>query len=429
MSGEIFISYRREDSWGIAVALCDRLRAQFGPKQIFMDLDSVDLGENFVQVIETTVVGCDVLLAVIGNNWLNARDEAGGRRLDNPLDWVRTEVGTAIGRQIRVIPILVGSALMPRSTDLPEDLRPLASLNALRLTSESLEGDLQRLAGAIRKVLERVAAKEQERLAAEQREKDRLEAGRLEKERLEAEQREKERLEAERLEKERLAAEREKQRLVAEQREKERLEAEQREKERLEAEQREKERLEAKLRGKERVDAELREKERLEAERRPKGEDERQEVERKQPERILTPEHPRLRLLERLSFVAFALFLLSWLLPFEYMAPDKRDWTGAEMLYSKLEWEVGILEQVNLLSAFLCALFLVTSRFLKYRWKAILDLVVAWVGFVSAATYILFPFELIPLMRIGSYLACTFAGAGAVMKTLLFIYRRKAAEA
>jgi len=184
--------------------LCDRLRAQFGPKQIFMDLDSIELGENFVEVIETTVSGCDVLLAVIGNNWFNTKDEAGARRLDNPVDWVRTEIGTALKRKIRVIPILVGSALMPRSTNLPEDLKPLANLNALRLTSDSFEGDLQRLAGAIRQVLEKVAAeqREKERLEAEQREKERLE-----KERLEAEQREQQRLEAKRREKERLETE------------------------------------------------------------------------------------------------------------------------------------------------------------------------------------------------------------------------------
>ena len=246
MSGQIFISYRREDSWGVAGRLSDRLRPQFGPKQLFMDLDSIELGENFVKVIETTVARCDVLLAVIGNNWLNTKDESGGRRLDNPVDWVRKEIGTALDRHIRVIPILVGGAIMPRSTDLPEDLKPLASLNALRLTSDSFEGDLQRLAGAIRQVLEKAAAEERERLAAEQRQRE-------EKQRLEAEARQKE-------EKERLEAEQhEKERLATEQREKERLEAEQREKERLEGEEREKERLAAELREKERLEAEPRE--------------------------------------------------------------------------------------------------------------------------------------------------------------------------
>ncbi|MBV8226800.1 MAG: toll/interleukin-1 receptor domain-containing protein [Verrucomicrobia bacterium] len=75
MSGQIFISYRRDDTWGVAGRLSDRLRAQFGQNQIFMDLDSIKLGANFMEVIETTVAKCDVLLAVIGNDWLTTKDE------------------------------------------------------------------------------------------------------------------------------------------------------------------------------------------------------------------------------------------------------------------------------------------------------------------------------------------------------------------
>jgi tetratricopeptide (TPR) repeat protein/formylglycine-generating enzyme required for sulfatase activity len=168
MSGQIFISYRREDSWGVAGRLFDRLSAPFGREQIFMDIDSIELGENFVKLIETTVAKCDVLVAVIGNNWLATKDEHGDRRLDNPADWVRREIGTALDRQIRVIPILVDSAKMPRPTELPEDLKQLASLNALRITNESFEGDCRRLEDAIRLVLEKSPA--------DQREKERPEA-------------------------------------------------------------------------------------------------------------------------------------------------------------------------------------------------------------------------------------------------------------
>jgi flagellar biosynthesis GTPase FlhF len=270
MSGQIFISYQREDSWGVAGRLSDRLREQFGRNQIFMDLDSIELGGNFMEVIETTVAKCDVLLAVIGNNWLITKDECGDRRLDNPADWVRKEIGTALHRQIRVIPILVGSALMPRSTDLPDDLKPIVSLNALRLTSDSFEGDVQRLAGAIGQVLEKVAAKEQKRLATEQGQREEGEARQCqerERERLEAEKREEERLEAERREKERLEAEqserKEKERLEALQRE--RLQAKQREKDRLDAERRE--RAEKQRQESERLASDRREKDQLEAER------------------------------------------------------------------------------------------------------------------------------------------------------------------
>jgi hypothetical protein len=394
MSGQIFISYRREESQWSARSLHDRLCRDFDANQIFMDLDAIDLGEDFVEAIETTVGRCDVLIAVIGNNWLNTKDERGSRRLDNPEDFVRMEIAAALKRKIRVIPVLVDGAVMPSSTDLPDDLKLIVRRNALRITGTSFDGDCQRLAATIRLVLQKAAVEGRQLLEAEQREKERLDAEQAEKERLEAGQREKQRLEVERRENERLQA----QRL-----EKERLEAEQRDKERLEAQQRENERLEV--------------------ERRLKEEDERQEVERKQPGRILTPEHPRLRLLERLPFVAFALVLVSWLLPFEYV--NNRDWIGAEILCSDQVWSLYPLENFELLSAFLCALFLVISRFLAiYRWKAILELVVACVCSFSLTTWFFFPFQFTPYVRIGGYLACTFAAAGAVMKTFLFYYHR-----
>jgi hypothetical protein len=221
-----------------------------------MGLDAIDLGEDFVEAIETTVGRCDVLIAVIGNNWLNTKDERGSRRLDNPEDFVRMEIATALKRKIRVIPVLVDGAVMPSSTDLPDDLKLIVRRNALRITGTSFDGDCQRLAATIRLVLQKAAVEERQLLEAEQREKERLEAEQREKERLEAGQREKRRLEVERRENERLQAERlEKERLDAEQQEKQRLEAEQRqrEKEGLLNERREKGRLEA-----ERLEAERR---------------------------------------------------------------------------------------------------------------------------------------------------------------------------
>jgi hypothetical protein len=289
MSGQIFISYRRQESAWSARSLHARLCRDFDPNQIFMDLDAIALGEDFIEAIETTVARCDVLIAVIGHNWLTSKDEHGGRRLDSADDFVRMEIGTALKRRIRVIPVLVDGALMPRAHDLPEDLKALVRRNALAITGTSFEGDCQRLAGAIRQVLEKAAAEERERLAAEQRQREEAEARQREQEeRLEAEQREKERLEAEQLENKRLEAEhREKERLAIEARQrddKERLEAERLEKERLEAEKREKERLEAEQREKERREAEQRENERLEAEGREK---ERLEAERLEKEQLV----------------------------------------------------------------------------------------------------------------------------------------------
>jgi len=100
MATKVFISYRRDDSAGHAGRVQDRLERELGRDLLFMDVDAVPLGDNFVTVLSEEVAKCDVLLAVIGPNWLNARDEDGSRRLDNPHDFVRIEIGAALQRSI-----------------------------------------------------------------------------------------------------------------------------------------------------------------------------------------------------------------------------------------------------------------------------------------------------------------------------------------
>ena len=155
MSGQIFISYRREDSRWLAGRLFDRLAARFDRKQIFMDIDTVALGEDFVKAIENTVGNCDLLIAVIGAHWLTSKDGKGGRRLDNPEDFVRMEIATALRRDIRVIPVLVDGALMPPSIDLPDDLKQLVRRNALQVGETHFDDDCRRLLAAIEQVLEK----------------------------------------------------------------------------------------------------------------------------------------------------------------------------------------------------------------------------------------------------------------------------------
>jgi hypothetical protein len=233
------------------------------------------------------VGSCEVFIAVIGRHWLVSSDEKGRRRLDNPADFVRIEIATALRRDIRVIPVLVEGAPVPEVDQLPEDLKALVRRNAVEVSHSRFNADFGRLVKAIERVLEKADAerkrREKELLEVEQREKDRLKTEQLEKERLEAQQREKDRLKTEQLEKERLEAQREKDRLKTEQLEKERLEAQQREKQRLEPEQWEKQRLEAQQREKDRVEAEQREREHLDAQRREK---ERPEAERWEKQRL-----------------------------------------------------------------------------------------------------------------------------------------------
>jgi len=130
-TGRVFISYRREETAYPAGWMYDRLADQYGDGQVFKDVDSIELGDDFVQVINRAVGSCDVLLAVIGGRWLTIADEHGRRRLDDPHDFVRLEIETALTRNVRVIPILIDGARMPRADELPDGLgRPWRSAPA-----------------------------------------------------------------------------------------------------------------------------------------------------------------------------------------------------------------------------------------------------------------------------------------------------------
>jgi hypothetical protein len=96
MTGKVFISYRRDDSSGNAGRLHDRLQREFGHDLLFMDVDGIPLGANFVKVLGEEVAKCDALLAMIGPGWLDARDENGKRRLESPDDFVRIEIRDCI---------------------------------------------------------------------------------------------------------------------------------------------------------------------------------------------------------------------------------------------------------------------------------------------------------------------------------------------
>ena len=157
-SGRVFISYRRQESSGLAGRLYDRLAARFGDDRVFMDVDTIALGVDFAEVIAQAVSTCEVLLAVIGPRWLSAVDEDGRRRLDEPDDLVRLEIAAALERDIRVIPILVEGAQMPRRQQLPEALAGLARRNALSLRHESFRADGERLLAAIEPILRPPAA-------------------------------------------------------------------------------------------------------------------------------------------------------------------------------------------------------------------------------------------------------------------------------
>jgi hypothetical protein len=144
---ETFISYRREDAAGYAGRLHESLERRLGPSAVFRDVDTLRPGQDFVQAIETRLASCRVLFVVIGREWLDARSAAGARRLDDPNDFVRLEVATALNRaDVLVVPVLVEGASMPVATDLPDNLRMLARRHAVTVRDETWDADVDRLA-------------------------------------------------------------------------------------------------------------------------------------------------------------------------------------------------------------------------------------------------------------------------------------------
>jgi formylglycine-generating enzyme required for sulfatase activity len=144
--GGIFISYRRGDSEGQARALSLELANYIGDKAVFMDVDSIALGRDFRQSLHDSLESCDAFLALIGPSWLDSKDAAGKRRLDDPTDFVRQEIATALKRNIPVTPVLLQDAQMPAEQSLPDDLKELAFRNGFELSPARWRSDVREMA-------------------------------------------------------------------------------------------------------------------------------------------------------------------------------------------------------------------------------------------------------------------------------------------
>jgi TIR domain-containing protein len=156
MSG-IFISYRRDDSADMAHALYRELSLRFGTNSVFIDVENIGLGENFAEIIDEKVGFCDALIAVIGKQWLGNADAEGRRRLDDPHDWVRLEIASAISRGIKVFPVLVGGATLPEQRDLPAAISMLPQAQALDLRPDRFDQGVARLVTALEGVRKRAS--------------------------------------------------------------------------------------------------------------------------------------------------------------------------------------------------------------------------------------------------------------------------------
>jgi len=154
MPGQIFISYRRNDAAYVTGHINDRLCKEFGPESIFTDVDNIALGVDFRSVLDEKVGQCQILLAVIGDHWLEAKNQEGKLRLHDPADFVRIEIESALQRGIPVIPLLVAGTTMPSKDALPESLQDLSFRNGTQIRPvPDFHADIDRLIHSLKKHL------------------------------------------------------------------------------------------------------------------------------------------------------------------------------------------------------------------------------------------------------------------------------------
>ncbi len=140
---KVFIGYRRDDAGGSAGRIYDRLAAHYGRSNVFRDVDAIDAGVDFVEAVETSIAVADVMLVVIGPEWLTITDDRGRVRLLEEDDHVRTEVRLALSEaDLRIIPVLVDGAVMPDPDGLPSDVRDLAFRNGVEVRATRFDDDM-----------------------------------------------------------------------------------------------------------------------------------------------------------------------------------------------------------------------------------------------------------------------------------------------
>lgn len=151
--GTIFINYRKDDSNWNALALYNDLQKYFDKDQLFKDFNAIRPGDDFMMSIQNALAKCNVLLVIIGKDWLKAKNPNGTSRIDDVDDFVRLEISTALERGIQVIPVLFDDTPMPKPEELPENLRALCRRQFVEIDPKRFEDDVRNLAQAIKQVL------------------------------------------------------------------------------------------------------------------------------------------------------------------------------------------------------------------------------------------------------------------------------------
>ncbi len=153
MKSKIFINYRKDDSPWNSLALYQELIKHFGKENVFKDFNTILPGTDFVESIEDALESCDVLLVLISEHWADIKDKNGNLRINNPDDFVRLEIATALRRNIKVIPVLFDNAVLPPAEELPDDLKKLARRQFIEIDKTRFEDDTARLVETIKNIL------------------------------------------------------------------------------------------------------------------------------------------------------------------------------------------------------------------------------------------------------------------------------------
>ena len=142
---QLFISYRRRSDTSSAHLLRDKLTLAFGEGTVFWDVREIQPGEAFPETIRKALADCDVLLPLVSPGWVESMG-----RLHDPDDLVRHEIAAALARGVPLIPLLLGGARMPKADELPEEIRDLAFRQALELSDDRWDYDVERLVKLVR---------------------------------------------------------------------------------------------------------------------------------------------------------------------------------------------------------------------------------------------------------------------------------------
>ena len=141
----VFISYRRDDSAGYSGRLADALEKRLGKDTVFRDVEDIKPGEDFVKAIERNLQNASAFLVIMGKDWLTVKDSQGRRRLENPKDYVRIEIESALRLDGLIIPVLVEGAVMPKPEELPRSIAAIANRQAIEMTDSRWDEDIERL--------------------------------------------------------------------------------------------------------------------------------------------------------------------------------------------------------------------------------------------------------------------------------------------